>query len=91
MMFVVIENETGEALYITASLKNLKSFLIHDVVSELEKSFAEEKLDSNDFDNYSEIIRRILEENPSEREFYMRSINYYAYDVSILPDVEVKP
>lgn len=90
-MFVVIENETGEALYITASLKNLKSFLIHDVVSELEKSFAEEKLDSNDFDNYSEIIRRILEENPSEREFYMRSINYYAYDVSILPDVEVKP
>ena len=91
MMYVVFDNETGEALYVTAGLKNLKSFMIHDVISELEKNFAEEKLDSNDFDNYSEIIRRILEENPSEREFYMRSINYYAYDVSILPDVEVKP
>lgn len=91
MMYVVFDNETGEALYVTAGLKNLKSFMIHDVISEIEKNFAEEKLDSNDFDNYSEIIRRILEENPSEREFYMRSINYYAYDVSILPDVEVQP
>lgn len=90
MMYVVIENETGEALYITASLKNLKSFLIHDVVSELEKSFAEEKLDSNGFDNYSEIIRRILEENPSNEGFYAKSINYYAYDILILPDVEVE-
>ena len=90
MMYVVISTKTNEALYVTADLNHLKRFLVQDIIFEQNKSLTEERLNLDALNIYSENIKRILEEEPSDEGIYMRSINYYAHDIHILPETEVQ-